>query len=384
MLIQSVGAVSVLGAGVLLGLVLGPEVQGIFGKTKSELEFASTAVMFGLPQTFLYYLSTGRMSVATSVKYSAASVVVCAVLALSYSAISSSALNIPFLAASILMLTHGHLRTILLASVSTLSFNVVTATPQLLILAGVIFWLISRPEIGADSIAFLFGLAFVVASAAAVFFLAGRQRLPRHNEFDSPTRFELARYSLAAWLPPLFATASAAMWMRHIDAKIGLAEVGLWTMGLLAVQIVLTPINYAAPLFFRRWANSVTPRHLARTAVLVGLATFVVTATLLQILRSERSVALSAYGGLLQISWQLSAIVAGELCLRIVNIGAYSSGKPGAVSAGEFVRFAVLCTALFFNFGDTFSSAANWWTAACLLNISTVIVAGTIRRKRGA
>ena len=59
--LQGMGAVAVLLATVLLGIRLGPEIQGGFSNVKAEVEFLSAFAMFGLPQALFFYAKSGRL-----------------------------------------------------------------------------------------------------------------------------------------------------------------------------------------------------------------------------------------------------------------------------------------------------------------------------------
>ena len=59
--LQGAGSASVLLATLLLGVSLGPAVQGEFSRTKAEIELIGTLAMFGLPQSLFYYVKSGRL-----------------------------------------------------------------------------------------------------------------------------------------------------------------------------------------------------------------------------------------------------------------------------------------------------------------------------------
>ncbi|MDP3610585.1 MAG: hypothetical protein Q8R98_01905, partial [Rubrivivax sp.] len=57
--VQGAGAASVLLATVWLGAVQGPEQQGVFNRTKAEIEFVAALTLLGLPQALFFFVQAG-------------------------------------------------------------------------------------------------------------------------------------------------------------------------------------------------------------------------------------------------------------------------------------------------------------------------------------
>ncbi|RZL68403.1 MAG: hypothetical protein EOP77_01455, partial [Variovorax sp.] len=84
LLVQGVGAASVLLATLMLGADMGPEQQGIFSRTKAEIEFVAAVAMFGLPQALFFYVKSGQMNVQTALRYTCWSAVVALPIGVAY------------------------------------------------------------------------------------------------------------------------------------------------------------------------------------------------------------------------------------------------------------------------------------------------------------
>lgn len=82
--LQGAGAASVLLATLAIGIVLGPEVQGGFSQTKSEIEFVAAFAMLGLPQALFFYVKSGGLDMRTAMRWALRSVVLALAVGTAY------------------------------------------------------------------------------------------------------------------------------------------------------------------------------------------------------------------------------------------------------------------------------------------------------------
>ena len=166
--VQGAGAAAVLLSTLLLGARLGPEVQGGFSRLKAEVEFVAAFAMLGLPQALFFHVKSGGLSLPAALRWAFA----CALLALPIGALYAAMRHAQDGAAEIallgvvvaMMVAHGQLRALLLVRERTAWFNVMTALPQWLVLAGVLYML-ARGDAAARGWLVLFALAFGIAAS---------------------------------------------------------------------------------------------------------------------------------------------------------------------------------------------------------------------------
>ena len=349
--VQGAGAASVLLATLWLGARLGPEVQGAFSRTKSEIEFVAAFAMFGLPQALFFHVKSGGMSGQAALRWALWS----ALLALPIGALYALARHAHDAAAPLVMLAiavaacvaHGQLRALLLVRERTEWFNALTALPQVLVLAGVIavIGLIGSGIAAAPAWFVLFAIAYGVAA------LLAWQRLRTAADATPISNVgwrELGQYGLAAWLTAALSTAAILAVQRWVEATEGRAALGQFTLAMTLLQVPLTPISYAAPLLLRRWMERPGGRASRRWAgalfaLLLGLAALV---WMLAPVWPDLGLG-AAYTGATRALAVLLAGGAAEAASRVLTVQASASGLPWIAVRAEAARWGVL--------------AIGWW-----------------------
>ena len=381
LVLQGAGAVAVFAAIVLLGSQLGPEAQGLFSRIKSELEFIAALSMFGMPQAVFFFLSSRRMSRAAALKLGARLAVVCVAVSSAYLAVNRSAdplYWVLFALASAAVVAHGILRVIVLASFTTRVFNLVTALPQIMVLLLVLVVVVGG-SLAPWMVAAIFLVAFCGGSAFAWAALRAAAEPAGEAAAGSARPRELLAFGAATWAVATLSTATAVFWLRHTEAALGLAAVGVFSMGLTLVQLVLTPINYAAPLLFKRWMGSPDSSHAIRWTLLAGLGVLCLIAPVLEIQGFfPVPEALTAYSSLRELRWPFAFSAVAEAMMRIAAVAANAAGTPWAPVLSELVRIVVLSLAVGFGAASNLVSVATWWAAGAVL--ATIALLMAVRR----
>jgi hypothetical protein len=382
--VQGLGAASVLGALLLLGYTLGPVDQGIFSRTKSELEFVRTLALCGLPQALFYFVRLGRMALPKALHWVAWSVLFALVSACAYTYVvvhfsGPDFERVFFTAAVGMSVLHGQLRTLMLLDRNTLWFNLITAWPQwwVLMTVAVCVWSDIRGDIwggawGLDhtpSWRLVFALGFAGAAGLALWRLRQTARLlPRDQGVATPvSASELGRYGLAAWLTALLSTGGALFlqcWVEHTQGPLSL---GLFTMAMTLVQVPLTPLNYAAPLLLRHWmgvSHGANAQARRWSMALFGAA--LALAALLGLLSTVwPHLGLgAAYTGLALALAILLVGAAAEMASRLLAAQAHAAGQPGRVLRAEAARWSTLVV------GMSLPLPASVWVVCALWSVA--------------
>ncbi|MES2993270.1 MAG: hypothetical protein V4844_17745 [Pseudomonadota bacterium] len=340
--LQGAGAAAVLLATLLLGARLGPEVQGGFSRVKAEVEFVAAFAMFGLPQALFFFVKSGAMSGRSALRWALG----CTLVALPIGALCAAWQRENGVALLLMggavaaAVAHGQLRALLLVRQPTAWFNLLTALPQLLVLAGVLH-VLARGTAEASQWLPLFAVAYAGAASIAAWRL-------RSTRDDAPvastvTWRALAHYGLAAWLTAALATAAILLVQRWVEAAQGAVALGRFTMAMTLVQVPLTPISYAAPLLLRRWMERPGAAASRRVAGVV-FATLLVAAALMGLAAGMwPDLGLGvAYAGTTSALAVLLAGGAAEAASRVLTVQASASGRPWIAVRAEAARWAVL------------------------------------------
>lgn len=346
-LIQGAGAAAVLLATLWLGARLGPEVQGGFSRTKSEIEFVASFAMFGLPQALFYYLKSGALSTRGAMRWAIGSACVALPIALVNAFLQHPGLGAgPWVCLALAIaatVAQGQLRSLLLVGDKTLWFNLVTAAPQVLVLIGVGASILAAVAPSTPFWFAVFGLANALAAGVACLRLRGRTA---DVSSSSVGWRPLVRYGLAAWLTAALATAAILAMQRWVEASQGRAALGQFTMAMTLTQVPLTPVNYAAPLLLRRWMERPGAPASRRWAMrlflgLLGVAALVALASL-----GWPDLGLgSAYAGSTLALAVLLVGAAAEASSRVLTVHASASGLPWVAVRAEATRWLLLALA---------------------------------------
>jgi len=341
--VQGAGAAAVLLSTLLLGARLGPEVQGGFSRLKAEVEFVAAFAMLGLPQALFFHVKSGGLSLPAALRWSFA----CALLALPVGALYAAMRHAQDGPAEIallgvvvaMMVAHGQLRALLLVRERTAWFNVMTALPQWLVLAGVLY-VLARGDAAARGWLILFALAFGIAASISWWRLrdvAGRTAQTRVGWR------ELGHYGAAAWLTAALSTAAVLLAQRWVEGAQGSAALGRFTMAMTLVQVPLTPISYAAPLLLRRWMEQPGARASRRAAAAVFVLIAVVAIVVGASAQAWPDLGLgAAYDGATAALAVLLAGGAAEAASRVLTVQASAQGLPWVAVRAEIARWSVL------------------------------------------
>lgn len=339
--VQGAGAASVLLATVWLGAVQGPEQQGVFNRTKAEIEFVAALALLGLPQALFFYVQTGGISLQRALRWAAGSVALALLAGAAYAmwqqagAVAAAGMGLAVAAC----VCHGQLRALLLVGKRSVWFNAVTALPQVLLLLAVA-WVISGPVDGQAPWPLAFFCAFGAAAVLAAWRLHATRQPPRPS---TVAWHQLAHYGLAAWLLAVLSTGAMLLVQRWVELHAGAAALGQFTLAMTLVLVPLVPIAYAAPLLFRRWMSHPDATGLWRwSAGLCGALLICAGAVWLGAAAWPDLGLGPAYDGTTRVLAVLLAGAAAEAALRLMTVQAGAQGRPWLPVRAEALRGAVL------------------------------------------
>lgn len=344
LLVQGAGSAALLLATLWLGAKLGPEQQGAFSHTKAEIEFIAAFAMFGLPQALFYFVKSARLGHGAALRWAAGSGLLALLIGAALAAFQhpqGGALAMAALAVAVAVsVFHGQLRSLLLVGQRTEWFNLATAWPQLVVLLGV-FVLVALGAANEQRWPWLFALAFGSAAVLALWRLRAAPGAPATTP-EAGWR-ELGHYGLAAWLTAALSTAAVLLVQRWVGNAQGAAVLGVFTMAMTLVQVPLTPVNYAAPLLFRRWMEQPGARASQRWAGLLFAALLGVAALVWLAAPLWPHLGLGpGYVGLTQALAVLLVGGAAEAASRVLGVNANAAGTPWVAARAEAARWVVL------------------------------------------
>lgn len=368
MLVQGVGAASVMLATVWLGASVGPVLQGEFSRVKAEVEFIAAFAMFGLPQALFFFVKSGRLDPDAALRWASSS----ALLALCIGAASSlldgtrrSATEIGALALAVgLSVLHGQLRALLLVGQRTEWFNVVTALPQLALLVGVVV-LVTIGSVDDATWPWLFAIGFGAAAALAWWRLGRTASVAR--SVPGVAWRELGCYGFAAWASAALSTAAVLVVQRWVHATGGATGLGIFTMAMTLLQVPLTPVSYAAPLLLRRWMEQPGGRPSRRWAGKLFVTMLAGAAVLWLASPWWPRLGFGAqYDGLTRALAVLLVGGAAEAASRVLAVQANATGAPWIAVRSEAARWAVLCLGWSMPLPTGLMSVCLVWASAAL------------------
>jgi len=376
LLVQGAGSASLLLATLWLGASLGPEQQGSFSRTKAEIEFVAAFAMFGLPQALFYFVKSSRLGGGGALRWAAGSALLALPIAVLYSLVQHPQIGLWPVAALALAVGlgvfQGQLRALLLVGQRTEWFNVVTALPQLVLLAGVLV-LAATGSVNQQRWPWLFALAFGSAALFALWRLKGSANAAPISVAVGWR--ELGHYGLAAWLAAALYTAAILLMQRWVEHTLGAVVLGVFTMALTLVQVPLTPVSYAAPLLFRRWMERPGAQASQRWALMLFVALLGVAALVWLAAPLWPRLGLGAgYDGLARALAVLLVGGAAEAASRVLGVNANASGTPWVAVRAEIARWAVLGGGALFASPSTSLPMCALWSASALAAAATFAI----------
>lgn len=342
--LQAIGSAAVLLATVLLGVRLGPEIQGGFSNVKAEIEFLSALTMFGLPQALFFYVKSGRLDGRDALRWIVGCTALALILGVAYAVYRAQSMAVTMLLAVAVsaMVAHGTMRGLLLVESRPIWFSLLTALPQMLLLCGVA----TAIEFGAADVRawlMVFAAAYIVAGVAVWRRLS---RSPLRAATHKVSWRALLHYGMANWLTAILVTAAILFAQRWVDKDLGAAALGQFTMAMMLAQVPLTPISYVAPLLFRRWMDRPGAEASRQIASMV-FATFLGAAAIawfVAIVKPELGLGMAYVGALPALAVLLTGCAA-EAASRVLTVQASARGTPWIAVRAEAIRWTVLLVA---------------------------------------
>lgn len=322
--IQGLGSLAILLCTVLLARSGGATLQGSFSSVKAEIDFLSALFLFGLPQALFYYLHTSGLSQRTFFWVIVGQTLLATVGGGAYWLVASgeksrtlvSAVLIAFAVG--LSVAYGALRGAVLACRSARLFSLISAAPNVLILVTAATAAVLRQFHGDLVLRMLqlFGLAYLVSAAIAVLAIAGVSLSISGGNAVSARR--LYEYGAATWISPVLQSTVVLVVVKHIGAMpTGTALVGVFSAALLLINLVLTPLNLAAPVLFKQWTE-VTQKARVKEMWIIAMSMAAGTLTLAAILVAFGKPLLTAVFG---IEYASRHDVFALMCLSILPLG---------------------------------------------------------------
>ncbi|MEA9601197.1 hypothetical protein VC188_03550 [Polynucleobacter sp. MG-28-Ekke-A2] len=385
MLIQGVGALAMLAATLMIGLSLGPAQQGKFSLVRAELQFIGALCLFGLPQAIFYFSESNRLERKKVYLLVGGVAIITLIVAFFYSLLTYgeeiSYAMIFALAVSISNI-YGVLRGAVLAHSSTRYFNLVSAAPQIIVLFFIITIIPYINEFQDWQIAFIF-LSSAAISAVFTFIVVNRR--VNFPVFGMSVEVnEIVKYGAGAWLTAVLLGTSSFFWLKYIENSLGITAVGIFTMGLIAINFILTPLNLGLPLLFKRWTNNISNKDSLKSTLISGVAVFIAVATILLLTNFMPKLPfLVAYSSLEQFKWIFGMTAVAEVMLRLSGVAGNAMGLPVIHTLAEATR--ALSLAVFFLWVDQITLLLiikGWMFGAIMAVAASIFCMLFIRSKK--
>lgn len=377
--IQGTGASSMFLAVIFIGIYIGPEQQGVFSRIKSEIEFIGNLSFLGLPQALFFYYQSGQIKHITALRLILGIASVSMVLSIVYVQLTqtvSLGYCMLFALAVTMFFTHGTLRVLTLSLCSSMLFSFVTAAPQFtlffLICVGVFSKFFSPWQIVS-----MFLIAFLIGSLIAWKTTTLNELSPREmSPENSFNKKDLLSYSLASWCTATLGTAITLLWIRYIESEFGLSSVGLFTMGLLLIQLISGPFNYAVPVLSKyclQYTNVLV--KIPIISLLSGLGVFAFLSIVFYLASLLITIPrIGIYSGLFEIKWALAVAASAEIAVNIAAVGLNAKGHPWIQVAAMLLRIVLFGTVLAFGTVGSIKDVINTWAIAAVLSACFILM----------
>jgi hypothetical protein len=386
-LLQGGGGAATLLAALWIGKSLGPGQQGQFILMKSTIEFGAALAALGMPQALYVHAQSGRLDLQTARRIGAR----VALLGLPVGAViaawtwgAAAAWLVLTLAATVaLACLQPQWRALSLLGPTSWRFNLVTATPQLLLLP-LAAWIVQQAGTTVDAMAVGFAGVWLLACLHAGWELRRLEAAPTPGAAAKPANMgALAQHGLATWVTASLATFCILWIQRSADTIGGASVLGLISLGLLLVQLPLTPLGYAIPLLLRWRMTANAPalrvgryaRHAALTMLLLAACVLVLGVWWPDLWMGP------AYAGLHAVVACLMLGGAADAAMRLLAVDAQAEGRPLHTARAELVRTVVVVAGVLLVASDAFGAggppalmlAAVWAVAAYLALITLAL-----------
>jgi hypothetical protein len=387
-LLQGGGGAATLLAALWIGKNLGPGQQGQFNLLKSTIEFGAALAALGMPQALYVHAQSGRLDLQTARRIGARVALlglpVGAVMALVTWGAATAWLVLALAVAVALACLQSQWRALSLLGPTSWRFNLVTATPQLLLLP-LAAWIVLQAGTTADGLVGAFAGIWLLACLHAAWEL--RRLVTAPAAAPAPAAASqaagmgaLARHGLATWVTASLATFCILWIQRSADAIGGASALGLISLGLLLVQLPLTPLGYAVPLLLRwRMTADAPALRMARYAGHAALPMGLLAAGVLVLGLWWPDLWMGpAYTGLYAVVACLMLGGAAEAAMRLLAVDAQAEGRPLHTAQAELVRTLVVVAGVLLVASDVSGRPALLlavvWTVAAFLALAVLLL----------
>lgn len=397
--IQAFGSAAVLLITVYLARTSGPEVQGLFGLAKAELDFLTALCVIGLPQAVFYFSQRDKLPLLTAKRLLViqAGIAGCVILVWKGWELSSGRSGsgseftaIWYAAAIIATVMYSMVRGLSLAYRSPRAFALFAAAPAVALLGCVVLtsFLTSNWRAPAADVALMFAISYGLCALAGFRWLLPFSRV-ESGAPSFPLIRQLVSYGSATWLASTIQAACTYAALQWILSRAGGIEAaGAFSAGMALVLIAVTPINLIVPILFKYWMEAparVQRREFAGIATIVTCGAAVIA--FVMALRGRDVVDFMfgvAYVPYVPIFLVLCLSIVPQSLLRLGSVLFNAAGRPGLTVGLETFRFVALGSGLLLA-GSSLHRVAWVWLAAELATLglgAAVLASVALDRKR--
>lgn len=355
-MLQGLGAVASVLLGVVLARRLGPDGSGYVAGYRNIGDLFAVVATLGLPQAFVFFMTSrslshralGRFCVQTIAAVSATLImglVVYAAFAPAGPDWSLIWVMLGGLGIVIYLLARG----ILLGKAISISFDLVSVSPNILALLACVAWPLANSADLLRCIALANIFAGVVAGGACLRAIWATPDISgTHTHVTFADIVAMCAYGFWVWLPQVlgmgmvFVTYRALGFSGERDQAIG-----LFSIALVIYNIVQGPLGLFVPALMRHWSgrNSGDSDMAREYGFATGIGNlFLIAACVAFLLVGHVMIALvfgAAFAGAWgAISCLLVAAIAGYH-MRLMTSMLYAHGQPRSVARGYVIRFAI-------------------------------------------
>ncbi|GAB1386099.1 hypothetical protein MASR1M59_12470 [Melaminivora sp.] len=372
LLLQGGGGLALLLATLWIGHALGPAQQGRFNQLKTLIDLGAVLGTLGMPQALYVYVQSGQMGLGRALRlgrWLAATGLLGGLAAAWWQSrwsLDGAGAGWAWLAACMLAAAlaslHAQWRTLQLLGQATWRFNLVTAAPQVLLLA-LAAAMVLQQGLAPAPLAWGFAACWLLAALYAGWSLRALQPAAPMATPTAPTAPAasttpqatglrgLLLHGLATWATGVLLTLQMVLLQRLGWLSDGAPGLGRISLALLLAQLPLVPLNYALPLLLRQRLRlglllGGPSRHagtLARQGLLAALPVLLLALLAWQAGAARSDLWLGpGYQGLHGIVAALLLASAAEAWLRLLGLHTQASQQPWLASGAELLRASAL------------------------------------------